>query len=183
MSQPNPYAPPSLQADSPNMGPGLLSGYANGLRREGDVVVIPAFGASFPHRCVVCNQPAVKRMQRKLFWHPPGYYLLIFVGALIYVIVAMAVRKRSEFELALCEAHVKRRRNGLLLAWLGTPLALIGLIALGGRSPVLMILFAVLMIAAPIAGAFMAQVISAKRIDKVEARLKVGQPFLESIEY
>ncbi len=161
----------------------MLSGYASGLRREGDLIVIPAFGASFPHRCVVCNQPGVKRMQRKLFWHAPGYYLLIFTGALIYVIVAMAVRKRATFEISLCEAHVKRRRNGLLLAWLGTLLAFVGLIAFASSSTVLLILFLVLLVAAPITGAVMAQVISAKRIDKVEARLKVGRPFLESIEY
>src|SRR4051794_27642362 len=105
MSQPNPYAPPSLEADSARADSGLLSGYTGALRREGDLLVIPVVGASFPKRCVVCNQPGVKRLQRKLFWHPPGYYLLILAGALIYVIAAMTVRKRASFEVSLCAAH------------------------------------------------------------------------------
>src|SRR5262245_52282652 len=122
---PNPYAPPKYQ---PNDDPRLI-GTGEGIRREGDLVVIPVFGVRFPNRCVVCNEPSVKRLQRKLYWHHQAIYSLICAGILIYAIVALIVRKAAHFEIGLCEAHVKRRRNGILLGWIGFLASLAGTVA------------------------------------------------------
>ncbi|HXK16390.1 MAG TPA: hypothetical protein VNG33_01200, partial [Polyangiaceae bacterium] len=120
--QPNPYAPPLADTDF-----GVrLGGSDQVLRREGDLLVIPALGASFPPRCVLCNEPGQHRLGRKLWWHPPGYYALICLGWLIYAIVAMIIRKSAVFEIALCDAHAARRRTGILLGWLGVPACIIG---------------------------------------------------------
>ena len=179
MSQPpNPYAPPSLEADHE---PVALGGATYGLRREGGLVVIPVLGAQFPDRCVVCNQPAARRLRRKLYWHPQGYYMLIFVGALIYVIAALIVRKSATFDMCLCEAHAKRRQTGILLGWVGFPACVLGLIAFGGESGVLVLAFVLGLIGFPVAAIIMTQVISARRIDTRHAWLKVGQPFLDSL--
>lgn len=175
---PNPYAPP--RAVDIAFDP-TLSGPTEGLRREGDLVVIPVRGTRFPDRCVVCNQPAVKRLGRKLYWHVPFVYALICIGVLVYAIVALIVRKGAQFEVGLCEAHATRRRNGILIGWLGFFACLVATIAVADRAPALMLLFIVLMIAAPVVGILMTQVVTAKRIDKQYAWLKVGRPFLESL--
>lgn len=178
VTQPNPYAPP--QADG---ALGFHTGFGSQdqrIRREGDLLVIPARGAALPHRCVVCNAAGQRHLRRKLYWHPQGYYALLFIGALFYVIAALIVRKSAEFELTLCDQHAARRRNGFLLGWLGFLACLIGLIALASTSDVLAILFGIGLFILPIVGIFMAQVIAAKRIDESQAWLKVGKPFLES---
>lgn len=178
----NPYAPPSLQADAESAF-GVPQGLFDGLRREGDLIVIPVRGAAFPDRCVMCNEPAVKRLKRRLFWHPQGYYALIFVGWVIYVIVAMIVRKRAEFEVGLCERHSARRRNGILIGWLGSALCLVAGIALAQSVPALAIAFGVGFFACVVAGAMMVRIVTAKRIDKQYAWLKFEKPFLDSIEH
>jgi hypothetical protein len=173
----NPYAPP--KAESSAYPP--IVGSGEGLRRDGGLVVIPVNGARFPDRCVVCNQTAVKRLQRKLYWHTPVLYFLICAGILIYAIAAIVVRKRAHFEIGLCQAHVERRRNGILIGWIGFFASLVGLIAVADRAPAFIFVFVLAMIAFPVAGIIMTQVVAAKRIDNVNAWLKVGRPFLESL--
>ncbi|MES1175314.1 MAG: hypothetical protein ABUL62_13420 [Myxococcales bacterium] len=176
----NPYAPPSLQAD----GEGLLGsspGDGGGLRREGDLVVIPVSGAAFPPRCVVCNESAVKRLKRRAFWHPPGYFALLVVGVWIYVIVSLIVRKRADFDVGLCQRHVERRRNGMLIGWIGSIACFIAAIATASQYPVLAVLFGLGCLGSIIAGAVMVRVVTPKRIDKQYAWLKFDKPFLDSI--
>lgn len=69
-------------------------------------------GAVPPPVCIKCGaavttQPAVK----PFYWHPPAWYLLILVNLLVYVVVAMIVRKRFDVAVPLCDAHLARRRT------------------------------------------------------------------------
>lgn len=177
---PNPYAPPSLQADGESYL-GTSPGYGGGLRREGDLIVIPVAGAAFPPRCVVCNESAVKRLRRRAFWHPQGYYALIFVGWLIYLIVATFVRKRADFEVGLCQQHVERRRNGMLIGWLGSIACLGAAAGCASQYPVLAMVFVLGWLGSMIAGVAMVRVVTPKRIDKQYAWLKFDKRFLDSI--
>jgi len=139
-------------------------------------------GASFPPRCVICNEPGQHRLARKLWWHPPGYYALICVGWIIYLIVALIVRKSAAFEIGLCDAHAGRRRSGILLGWLGVPACIIGGLLLVDSAPVpAMILFCV-SLGVLIASLVMIRLVTASRIQDGFAWLKVGRPFLDSIE-
>jgi hypothetical protein len=178
MSQPpsNPYAPPRFESEG-----WPLPGVGASPRREGDVVVIPVQGASFPPRCVVCNAPADRRMKRKLYWHPPAVYALLCLGALFYVIGALILRKKAELEIGVCSAHAARRRNGILIGALGAPLAFIGMIASVEAAPILSVLALLVMLSSLVAAALMVQLIRAKRIDERQAWLKVGRPFLDSL--
>ncbi|HET7539632.1 MAG TPA: hypothetical protein VFK05_07165 [Polyangiaceae bacterium] len=181
MSTPqNPYAAPSSEMDYDRRA---LGGAEHGIYREGLFLVVPAHGASLPARCVVCNKPAHTRLQRKLYWHPSGYYVLILISALIYVIVAVIVRKRAHIELGLCEQHAARRRLGLWLGWLGTLSCPVGLflgISAHINSTLLVILFVLGLVAFPITGILLTRVVSAHRIDERYAWLRVGRPFLDS---
>jgi hypothetical protein len=73
-----------------------------------------------PARCVKCNAETTDPpLKRKLYWHHPALYLLLFFNALVYIVVAMIVRRRASAEVYLCAQHRTRRRNFMLAGWLG----------------------------------------------------------------
>ena len=72
-----------------------------------------------PARCVKCNAPTeAAPIKRNLYWHPPLYYLALLVNVIVYVIVAMLVRKRSTAMVFICPEHRAQRRNAIIVAWL-----------------------------------------------------------------
>jgi len=82
----------------------------------GQAVYLPPF-------CVKCGQPVQDEPLVKTFsWHSPMIYLFIFLGVLVYVIVALIVRKSVRVGVPLCAYHKQRRRLWTTLAWV-LPLA------------------------------------------------------------
>jgi hypothetical protein len=180
----NPYAPPSEDAQR---GAGTESQAAGGIRREGDTIVVPRQGSVFPDRCVQCNQPANGyRLQRKLHWHPPWVYFMILLNVWVYVIVALIVRKKAEVAVGLCEAHRRKRKNAILLGWIGS-LAMMGTCSGGialereAIGPVLMVLGGVGFFVFLIVGLIRARVALPKKMDDNDVWLKVGRPFADSL--
>lgn len=170
----NYYAPPTADtAFTPTAGTLIY--------REGNAVVVSALGASLPPRCVRCNQPASNRLLRRLYWHHPALYLLLFVGLCFYLIPALIVRKKAVVEVGLCDQHHKRRMLGILLGWLGFLVSLAMVIATMEAYPAVGLCSMFGMIVLPIVGLVMARVVTATRIDDRQAWLKTGRPFLESI--
>jgi hypothetical protein len=75
--------------------------------------------APLPDRCVKCNAPANGvRLRRSLSWHHPVLYLLIFVGVLIYVILAAVLSKRATIYVGLCAEHFQHRRKKIAVGWI-----------------------------------------------------------------
>jgi hypothetical protein len=87
-----------------------------GVWREKTTLVMSKT-AHLPARCIKCNQPTQLRLKRKLTWHHPAIYILLVVATLIYLIVAMVVRKKATVEVGLCEAHLQRRKRNVFIAW------------------------------------------------------------------
>lgn len=74
--------------------------------------------AELPSRCYKCNEPATgPALKRKVYWHHPAFFVLIFAGLLIYVIAAMIVRKNGVVDIHLCDRHQRLRRNFIAGAW------------------------------------------------------------------
>jgi len=97
--------------------------------RRGPFLIIPVAPAGqpaiLPPLCIKCGAPGQgKPVERTYYWHHPALYLLIFVGLLIYVIVAVVVRKGIKVRASLCAQHAQRRSIGVTLAWV---LPLIGI--------------------------------------------------------
>src|SRR5437899_10396300 len=68
--------------------------------------------------CEKCGQPATDKPVVKTFsWHHPALYLLIFFGVLVYVIVALIVRKTIRVGVPMCAQHKQRRCMWITLAW------------------------------------------------------------------
>lgn len=75
--------------------------------------------AVLPDRCVKCNAFVDgERLTKRLSWHHPAIYLLIFTGLLIYLIVALILSKRATVALGICEEHRRKRRYGMLIGWM-----------------------------------------------------------------
>ena len=93
---------------------------------RGKELIIPD-GGSIADRCIRCNEPGDGRpIKRQLSWHPSALFLLIlFPGLIIYLIVALIVRKRATIYVGLCARHRRGRRTLIATAW-GTFFAAIG---------------------------------------------------------
>jgi hypothetical protein len=127
---PTAYPPPAggqWQAAQPAVGvlgyAGPQRGTSSGVFRDGNLLVV-ADGSELPAACVKCGQPAhAQPFRRTFYWHQPAIYLTIFAGVLVYVIVALCVRKSATIRFSMCDGHRASRRNGMIA---GAVLALFG---------------------------------------------------------
>lgn len=125
----NPYAAP--------LGPSVLNAEIieskGGIWRDGNRLVMYK-GATLPDRCVHCNASANgRRLKRTLYWHHPLIYLVILAGLLVYVIVALVIRKKAVVAIGMCDRHYARRLRSMLLWWVITA-ACVALIWYGVRA-------------------------------------------------
>ncbi len=78
-------------------------------------MVVPR-GAALPANCVKCGAPAQRPWRKKFYWHHPAIYFIVLFNLLIYVIVALIVRKSMELNVPLCETHHGDRKRYNILA-------------------------------------------------------------------
>jgi len=91
---------------------------SGGVWRDNSTLVMVK-EAPLPDRCVKCNAPANGvRLRRRLAWHSPVLYLLIFVAVLIYAILAAVLSKRATIYIGLCAEHVQGRRKKIAVGWI-----------------------------------------------------------------
>ncbi|MDX2212036.1 MAG: hypothetical protein SFY66_01985 [Oculatellaceae cyanobacterium bins.114] len=89
-----------------------------GLWRSGNLLVVHP-DVQLPDRCIKTNQPAYgKRFRAVLYWHHPAIYLLILVNLMIYVVVALIVRKKAVVYLGITEAALQQQKKLLLRCWI-----------------------------------------------------------------
>lgn len=182
----NPYAAP--QEDFQPRLPGNPT-FA-GLWRQGNVLVMHKL-APLPEICLKSNQPATRRLTRKLQWHHPLIGLTILAGVLVYLILAMILMKRATIHIALTEEWFAIRRRRILFAW---GLALTGvLLLIAGvafidqtNSPLpLIVIFAAiaLFVTSLIYGQYATALVSPKRMTDDYIWLKGVHPdFLDRLE-
>ncbi len=151
----------------------MPSGASGGFWRTKNLLVTHP-QISLPDRCVRCNAPAYGfRLKRKFYWHPPAYFLFIFLNLLIYAIVAMCVRKGATLDIGLCEKHRARRKQGLIVCWTGVLIAVGMFIAAGVfESAVLTIGGIVLLLAGIIYASITGIRVSPSKITKENVWLK-----------
>lgn len=102
-----------LPYHGPQMGMPMMAG----AWKDGDLIAATRVVA-LPHVCVKCGQPAAERLKKTYYWHEPWIYLLILASPIIYIIVAMILRKTATCDMGLCEHHASRRRTVLWTFWL-----------------------------------------------------------------
>ena len=163
MSDFNPYAAPKtdLVADGPSPED------TDDIWRDGKLLVFRK-GAVLPDRCLKCNEPAGGyRFTRNVSWHEPNWIILILLGPLIYIIVALCIRKQAKVSAGLCERHRRLRVRAIAIGWLAG-LGGIGVIVLGASNewPAVTIAGVDTFFFGLIYGIVGSQVFSPKKIDK-----------------
>lgn len=89
-----------------------------GVWRDGGLMVM-CKDAELPARCVKTNEPTDRWLRRQLYWHSPVlYFLILFPGLLIYVIIALIVRKSADIRVGVSPQAISHRRWGIATAWL-----------------------------------------------------------------
>jgi hypothetical protein len=144
----------------------------------------------FPDRCVRCNQPATEPgVKRTFYWHHPAVYLALFVplSILLYIIIAMVVRKKSTVFVPLCPQHRKRRFMGL---WICAGLFIFGvagcigsIAALNGDAAMAVGFACVaVVLGSVIAAAVISPILTARRMDEIYAHFTgAGPSFLAEL--
>lgn len=164
--------PPAFNAQAPWSSAGVW-------RQKNTLVMHKA--ATLPDRCVKCNNPANGRtLTKKFTWHHPAWYLFILVGLLIYVIVALVVRKSVTLHLGLCDEHFSKRRTAIWVSWGILALSVL-LIILGAANnlPALFLVGILLIFVAAIYGALSASVVAIQKVDDHYVWLKrINQDYL-----
>lgn len=139
--------------------------------------------ALFPDRCVRCNEPAEgTRVKRTFYWHHPALYLMIILpGLLIYVIVAMIVRKRVIMQVPLCPSHRDRRRKGMFGALILFVLSVVLIVvAINSQSGAIGGIGGAAMLASMIWGVVASRLLYPHRIDETHVFLQgTGSAFRE----
>jgi hypothetical protein len=67
--------------------------------------------------CIRCGRPADgKAVSKTYYWHHPAVYIAL-LSPIIYIILAVALRKSMKVTVPLCAQHAQRRSIGITLAW------------------------------------------------------------------
>ena len=115
MSEINPYESP--RSPEPAVVAELVEPESGGVWRQGNVLVMHK-RATLPDRCVKSNQPAHgRKLKRDLYWHHPWIYLTILISLLIYIILALILRKRAIVYIGLSEQWFAKRRRAIVIGW------------------------------------------------------------------
>jgi hypothetical protein len=173
----NPYAPSRASLAGGSGQP------SDRVWRENKVVVMARDG-DLPDRCVKCNDPADEPTRtQKVYWHHPGYYVLLLINVILYVVVALIARKSVAVNPGLCVRHKQRRTRGIWIGWGGLVAGLVAMFAaVENNTPGLGLLFLLTMFGLIITGLVMSRTVYAKRIDDRYVLLKgCGEPFLADL--
>lgn len=105
-----------------------------GVVRDGKLLVVQrGHESQLPDgACVRCGAPAVETMKKTYSWHSPVLYVLILVSLLVYVVVALIVRKTMKLQCGLCAAHAQRRFRLIVAGWATFAAAVV--VAAGGLA-------------------------------------------------
>jgi len=107
----NPYQAPKSAVDV-----SLAHNASHIWRKKSQVVVTRE--TIWPKRCIKCNAPTEKSLNRKLAYVNPWIYLSILISLLITIILVLIFQKKFKMDLPLCEMHSDYRKRVILINWL-----------------------------------------------------------------
>ena len=113
MSSENPYSAPQSSFQMPATP---AAGTNQGIWRDGKKLVVHK-QAVLPPICVKTNEPSGRKIKRKYYWHHPAVYLAILLNLIIYIILALVIRKKHELEVPVAEETAGKRRTGIIIGW------------------------------------------------------------------
>jgi hypothetical protein len=102
------------------------------IRVSGSSVIVPKT-FEFPQVCLFTGATEnLVKVRKQLAWHHPAVFLAILPGLLIYVILALILRKTATIEFYMSRQERTRRRWWHLANWGVFLMTFVSLIAAGG---------------------------------------------------
>ena len=173
------YGLPRGSQGGSSYGPGFTQ-EGGGIWRDGKTLVMQKV-ARLPDYCIKCGVPANgAHLRKKLSWHHPALALLVLAGILVYLIVALVVRKSAIIDIILCEEHLRRHRTAVIVSWLvfltGVAFIVLAIAEESGGSALFGLL---LLFTSAILAATWAKVVTVKKIDDYYVWLRgIDESFL-----
>ena len=117
MSDINPYASPANSDDDiPVMDVEVVFERPTLFRDE--KLLVMQRNSALPDRCIKSNEPAYgRRLKRSLSWHHPAIFLAVLVSPMIYIILALVLRKQATIYVGLSEEWFRKRRMAIFWGW------------------------------------------------------------------
>lgn len=72
----------------------------------------------WPRRCIKCNTPTDKSLNRSLAYVNPWIYLSLLINVLLTLILALIFQKKFKMEIPVCDRHITIRKRVILVNWI-----------------------------------------------------------------
>lgn len=174
----NPYAPPRSQ----DFFEQDTSEYDYWI--DDDCLIVRKNGMLPPDICIHSGEPTDGFTMTKHFqWMPAWIYALLLISPIIYLIVALIIKKSGVLTYGVGPKFAFRRKIGLSIGWVGS-LSMLALIILGVlyESSNLVLISVVLLIISIIVGAVLVQPFKIKKIDELYVYIKPKIEVLERLQ-
>ena len=119
----------------------------------------------------------------RFYWHHQAWFALVLFNVLIYIVVAMLVRRHADVTFGLCPTHRRRRNRGILTGVGGVALSIALILAgIAFNVPVVIPIAFLALVIAIVVGITRGRALTPARIDKSGAQFKgCGEAFLASL--
>ena len=124
-----------MSADSAYQPPKstLVDEHSSKMCRKGKYTIVNP-EIEWPSRCFKCNAETDLRKKTKLAYLNPWFYLSILINILVTIILSMIFSKRFTIEMPLCEQHMSKRKNLVVLQWTLVAVMLLSIAAAAATS-------------------------------------------------
>lgn len=139
-----------------------------------------------PDVCLKCGAPPVKKVKKTLSWHDPLLYLVILAGPVIYLIIALCLRKTARIFVPLCADCNGRRKRNIAITILGLASSVAAFVVAGSVNnsdfSVAMALSGVGLVLLTLLWVALTQFVLPQKITDTHAWVKkAGTPFLDRL--
>jgi hypothetical protein len=151
-------------------------------RRDGNLIVITE-DSVLPERCVRCNAPSTRQINRRVFWTPSYVNIVILFSWIIGLSFFLNRTQSAAIRFGLCDSHYVRRLIGLIVGG-GMCAAglLMGVIVVFNSDYTLLCVGGGSLIVGAFVVALLARTLDAAKIDEPYIWLKgASQAFLQSL--
>ena len=100
----------------------------DGIWRDGNQLVVDKRATLPPNICVRTNTKSKKAIKRKFHWHHPAIFFTILLHFLVYIILALVLRKSHQLDVPLCEKALSKRKAAILICWAVALVCIAGII-------------------------------------------------------
>lgn len=172
MSSESPYAAPN--SDLSNTEASKLYSNKHHVIFEAD--------AEWPERCFKCNEDTKGTKKIKLTYVNPWIYLTILITPLVTIILALIFQKKFNINLPICDEHLKKRRNFLIIQWSLLALMIAGFVVGATTDSQLLLVLSLVLLLVVVISAIAGRMVHVAKYKQNRLWVRgTGKKFLQSL--